>query len=658
MPNTNDKYTKPLPHKKIINLGILAHVDAGKTTVTEQMLFLSGQLRSAGRVDDGTTQTDNLPVEQERGISVRAATAALSWQGTQVNIIDTPGHVDFAGETERSLLALDTAVLVISSAEGIQSHTETLYRALEAMKIPTIVFINKVDRMSSSFDSVVAELRKQFGCRCVTINRPIHEGSDNCQVIPLPLTDDNNLAAIAEAHEEIAELYLSDIIPEENKLTQALAEAVKLRQVIPVVCGAAISGKGISQLLDTIVAFLPAAQTKDTELSGIVFKVEHDKQLGKGAHVRLFGGGIKNRDEVFIQSADTAEKVTRIRQAVGRKRIDINSVEAGDIAILYGLPSIKTGSVIGRTILEKYNSGIAVPLLKSQLVPQKEEDLANLVEAVGQLTDEDPLLDMEWLPDERELHVKIMGVIQTEVLEKILLERYGLAVGFMSPTVIYKETPSSVGEGFEAYTMPKPCWAVVKLLFEPMNRGYGFSFESRVNGTQMLFRYQNHIAECLPRALKQGLYGWEVTDLKVTLIDGEHHLIHTHPLDFFVATPMAVMNGLKQTGSTLLEPMTLVRISADEDTLGKVIGDIISMRGSFDSPVIHNNAFTLEARLPVATSLDYPVRLAILTAGRGVITSRFDGYEECPIELGKTAKRRGVDPSDKPKWILHCRNAL
>ena len=275
-----------------------------------------------------------------------------------------------------------------------------------------------------------------------------------------------------------------------------------------------------------------------------------------------------------------------------------------------------------------------------------------------ELCEEDPLLDLVWLKEERELHIRIMGTIQLEVLQALLWERYQLKVQFSPPSVIYKETVSRPGEGYEAYTMPKPCWAVIRLAFEPLPRGSGIQDRSAVKDNVIPSRYQNHIALSIPQALRQGLYGWEVTDTAVTLIDGGHHHVHTHPLDFFVATPMAVMDGLHSCGTTLLEPVQLLRITADESFLGKVIGEVLAMRGEFEPPVIHPGSFTMEARVPVATSMDFPVWLASLTGGSAVLTAGFDGYQPCPLELGKTAKRRGIDPYDRAKWILHARSAL
>ena len=245
-----------------------------------------------------------------------------------------------------------------------------------------------------------------------------------------------------------------------------------------------------------------------------------------------------------------------------------------------------------------------------------------------------------------------------EVIAAFLQDRFGLEAAFDSPSVIYKETPAKAGVGIENYTWPKPCWACIQFDIEPRERGFGFQFESAVGDGVMLSRYQAHLAQTLHGDLKQRLYGWEVTDLKITLTGGSHHLIHTHPLDFFTATPMALMNGLENTGCTLLEPMTTLRMSAGEEHAGRLIRDVLAMRGSFEPPVIHKTELTMVARVPVAESLSYPVEFGSLTGGRGMLSTRFSGYEPCPLELGKTAKRRGLDPRDRAKWILHSRNAL
>lgn len=647
--------------RDIINIGIVAHADAGKTTLTEQMLFAAGELRALGSVDNQNTQTDWLDIERQRGISVRASSTRLFWKDCQINLIDTPGHVDFSGEVQRSLSVLDAAVLVISAAEGIQGQTEVLWEALRKLDIPTLLFINKLDRIGAEPQALLEELSTRFSPNLAIMEKWTQPQTRNCQVSPLDLaqgTLHDYLVELAVDNDSEAEVcFLEDKPVPTPVLLRILKEQIAAGNVFPVYMGAAALGVGIKELLDGVELLPRAARQEDAPLSGVVYKVEHDKIMGKAVHVRLFSGTIANRNPVPIRNREPLEKVAQIRRVMAHKYTDMGRLAAGDIGVLYGLSNVRTGDVIGAEPLHR-EVMLTMPLLKVQVFPQVAEQMMDLVDAVRELTEEDPLLDMEWETEERELYIKITGMVQLEVIAAFLKDRFGLDVSFDSPSVIYKETPSKSGVGFEHYTWPKPCWACIEFAVEPLERGAGFRFESVVGDQVILSRYQSHIAQALPDALKQGLYGWEVTDLKIILTGGSHHLIHTHPLDFFTATPMALMNGLENTGCTLLEPMVTMRFSAEEQHVGRLIKDIIAMRGSFESPIIHKGYLTMEARVPAATSLSYPVDFGILTGGKGVLSSQFSGYEPCPLELGKTAKRRGIDPRERSKWILHSRQAL
>lgn len=645
----------------IINIGIVAHADAGKTTLTEQLLFEAGELRTLGSVDGRNTQTDWLDIERQRGISVKSSSTRLFWKGCQINLIDTPGHVDFAGEVQRSLSMLDAAILVVSAAEGVQGQTEVLWDALCKLCIPVLIFINKIDRMGAEPENLLQELATRFSPDMVIMEQWENVQARDCQVRSLgpedsPLNDRLTELAV-DSDPKAQEYFLQDKPIPAATMLRVLKERIASLKAFPVYMGAAALGVGVRELLDGILLLPKAPQQKEAPLSGLVYKVEHDKAMGKVAHVRLFSGTVSNRDPVPIRGREQVEKVTQIRRVMGQRTVDMGRLAAGDIGALYGLSNIRIGDVIGYEALSREVT-LAAPLLKAQVFPKQPERLTDMVSALRELTEEDPLLDMEWEPEERELYIKITGMIQLEVIAAFLKDRFGMEAEFASPSVIYKETPSKPGMGIEEYTWPKPCWACIEFAIEPMGRGYGFKFESAVGDRVILSRYQAHIAQTLPDALKQGLYGWEVTDLKITLTGGSHHLIHTHPLDFFTATPMALMNGLENTGSTLLEPMVTMRFSAEEQHAGSIIRDVIAMRGSFDSPVIHKGNLTMEARVPVATSLNYPVDFGSLTGGKGVLSSRFSGYEPCPLELGKITKRRGIDPRDRAKWILHSRNAL
>jgi len=646
---------------RTINIGVLAHVDAGKTTTVEQMLFRTGTILSAGSIEKGNTQTDFLDVERKRGISVRASATAMELGDLRVNIIDTPGHIDFSGEVERALLALDAVILVISAMEGVQSQTEVFWKAVRALDMPVILFVNKIDRAGCVPEVVRDALRAQFSPAILELNTYANAGGRDCSVVPRAF-DEDDAFILAEVDDAIAELLMLEEIISSQALTTAAYTAAQAGKLFPLVYGAAALGTGIQDLLDAIGhCFSPQDEAGDEPFSAIVYKIEHDQSLGKVAHVRVFGGAVRNKDIVTIQRPDEdenlSEKVNQIFIPNSSRREDKPLLLAGQVGAICGLGSARTGDVLGETLFQRYYP-LATPLFSVEIKTDPGK-MPALLKAVAELSDEDPLLDYKWAPDERELFVQIMGPIQLEVIDSLLRERYNLAVEFSAPSVIYKETPAASGIGFEAYTMPKPCWAIIKLEITPRQRGAGYRFSvGNIRNETLDTRYQRHIEQCLPRALKQGFYNWEVVDLDIKLIDGGHHIYHTHPLDFFLATPLALLDGLKNCGSTLLEPMMDIRMEADESLSGKLIGEVLAMRGTFDAPVMKNNRLFMQARVPVATSREFPIRFASLTSGKGQYKSLFDGYEPCPIELGVVAKRRGVDPRDRAKWILAMRSAL
>ena len=652
---------------KILNLAILAHVDAGKTTLTEQFLYHSGTIRKAGSVDSGSTQTDRLEIERSRGISVKAAEASFLYNDVRVNLIDTPGHSDFAGEVERALLAPDAALLIISAVEGIQSHTERLWNALRKLGIPTIIFLNKIDRAGSRTREILAEMPERLDMKGITLlpmTAAIYEGLDGYAITYSADLIDRLAVAAADLNDDIALAYLEGEDIDEDLQEATIRQGVYDQKIVPVYCGAAQKGVGVKEVLDGLLRFLPRASQRMTDdLSGLVYAIEHDKSMGKIAHVRLFGGSLASRDALALNHgvlslAETGEKISQIRMADGARFKDSGEAGAGEIAALCGLSTAKVYQTIGSYRLPE-RLKLALPYLQVKATPETEEQLPALLKALTQLSDEDPLLACRFSKAEREILLSITGKIKLEVLTSLLWERYQLRANFSAPTIIYKETPSRSGYGFEAYTMPKPCWAVVKFLLEPLPQGSGVIYDGgNVPSNKLFYRYQAHIEQSVKASLSQGMLGWEVTDLKITLADGEHHTIHTHPLDFFVATPMALMDGLRNTGTTLLEPILRVKIRAGEEFLGKILSDITRMRGEFDSPVIDGTAFTLEALIPAATSLEFPLRIASLTHGTALYSSDLAFYKPCPLELGATTPRRGPNPLDRSKWILYARGAM
>ena len=663
---------------KFHNIGILAHVDSGKTTLTEQLLYLTGAIRNAGSVDSGTAATDSLSVEKQRGISVRTATASTKWQDVTINIIDTPGHIDFAGEVERALSALDYAVVIVSAVEGVRAHTENILRSLDAANLPRLIFINKVDRAGADVKNVIKELREISPQAHIVLSEIENEGTENCRVYN---SDENKFCvaateALADVSDEAAELFLNDEALTKENADRIIRNEISSCTLTPVAFGSAKYSVGIKELADILVKYMPDSSRRATDgLSGVVFKIEHDKSLGKITHIRLFGGEIANRDEVelFVPEKNTVvqsdavdtedkksirEKVSQIKKFCGAKSTDAGIIRGGDVAAVCGLPSAKNGFYIGTPSVTE-SANLVNPFLRVKVTPVDSDPVKvpALAAALNELSDEEPYIDAKWENGQKEITISTTGKIQIEVLSNLLKERYDIDAQFSPPTVIYKETPSRAGKGLSRYTMPKPCWAVVEFDIEPMPRGYGVSYHGRLPNNQCFYRYQSHIRTSFNRCLEQGLYGWEVTDFRCTLVGGEHHTIHTHPLDFFVCTPMAFMTGLENVGTTILEPLLKIRVVAPEEFSGKIFSEVVKAGGEYDTPVIRSGMVTVEAVVPVATTMNFPERLATLTSGKAVLSQTFYGYRECNDGAEHINPRNGVNPLDRSKWILWARGA-
>ena len=669
----------------IRNIGVFAHVDAGKTTLSEQLLMHSGAIRRAGSVDEGTAHTDNLPVEQRRGISVKATCVSMDWRGTLINLIDTPGHVDFSAEVERSLWALDAAVVVVCAVEGVQPHTETLFQALKEQAIPTLFFLNKMDREGADVGRVLAQIQRLLTSDAVLMTE-----------------EDAVTEFVCAQDDELLERFLSGEEFTADFIHDRLADMTRQAMAYPVYAGSALRDEGVIPLLDAMVDFLPGPNPSDSPegeppplqrggavtqaplcrgavagsateglassaLSGVVFASTQDGVLGRGVWVRLYGGDLENRAPVTLPAGVdplTGEeklvqrKITQIRRVDGS---DAGSLTAGEIGVIYGLGDVKVGQVLGDEALlpRRVEPGrLRTPLITVQVIPEKPEDMQALRVACEALSAEDPLLQVRYTKALNELQLHVMGTIQLEIIQELLDTRFNMKVTFSKPAVIYKETITKAASGFVAYTMPKPCWAIMRFEIEPAPRGSGVTFKSTVPVKDIFLRYQHQVEQALPLALHQGRLGWQVTDVNITLVDGNHHQFHTHPLDFIVATPWGIQDGLVRGGSTLLEPILETRFLLPPDCVGRVMSDVALMRGEVTHTETDEDRVLMTALIPVATSVDYASTLASATSGRGSMSVKLHGYRDCPLELGATAPRRSVDPLDTSKYILAARSAL
>ncbi|MEA1876016.1 MAG: translation factor GTPase family protein [Bacteroidota bacterium] len=659
--------------KTLRNIGIVAHVDAGKTTITENFLFLGGTIRQKGSVDNGSAVTDSLPIEKERGISVRSASNSFIWQEHQINIVDTPGHADFFGEVDRVLGVLDGVILVISAVEGLQASVYVLWEALRHLNIPVIAFINKIDRPGSDYHQIISDIEEELGAKAFSLNVPEEEGDDDFKVaglscygeLPLgpstPLRDhatEKSLEGLAGLDEEFLEEYLEGKEIDEKRLNALIKKYTVSGELLPVFCGSAKLDKGMEELMQGIVDFIPeAGQDVNGDLSARIFKIEHDKALGRVAHIRMFSGILKNRDLVCNSRLKKEEKVAQVRRNHAHKSEDTGEIKAGDIGIVSGFSKARPGDVLGRKQLAKESRNLQIPVLLVKVRPVKMEEIQKLADALTELNTEDPLLDFQWFREDQEFQLKLMGGMQKEILTGILKNRFGVEAEFESPTVIYKETPSKLATGYVEYTMPKPCWAVMKFDVEPLPLGSGLQFVSRVRVDNIQRKYQNEVETTIPKVLKQGIKGWEVTDLEITMTEGEDHEMHSRPGDFVLATAMGVMRALKNAGTNLLEPVYAFVLVFPEEYLGAISSDLTQMRGNFETPDFSGGMVRLKGKVPVATSLDYPIRISSLTSGRAQIRFTFGGYQPCTNAQGRTRAYKGVNPLDESLWILHNRGA-
>ncbi len=648
--------------KNVINIAIFAHVDAGKTTITENMLYLSGTNKTLGKVDNGTSSTDSLKIEQERGISIRTSTACFTWQDLIINIIDTPGHIDFSSEIERALFAPDVAILVISAVEGIQAQTESICKILKEKQIPFIFFINKIDRLGANPDMIIKNIREDLSINIILTQKLI-ESNNSFIAIEDAFTENriapNIIDKLSKNDDQLIEMFINNINPPLNLVKLKLKEQIKEAKIYPILYGSAIKNLGIKELLNFIVQYLPYSnRTFNQPLSGIIFKIEHHKTLGRLASIRVFRGKIKNKDMVYNNSLKKEEKVNNVLKIYSKKIENIGVVYAGDIAILTGLKKSRTGDILGNSKFIPKKSKLSVSVIKVLIIPKKKEQYFNLVKALEILTDEDPLLNLQWNKNERELYIKVKGKIQIEVIGAILLSRFNIEVIFGDPIILYKETLIEKTIVFEEYTMPKPCWAIVKFSLSPGKPGSGIKYKSLVSFDKIEQKYQTEIEKALPNILMQGPLGWEVTDIDIELIDGEHHNIHSRAGDFSVATAIAIMKGLVKAKTQLLEPVLKFNIDIHKDFINSITGILLQMRGEISENVNLGDRTVIKGFIPVATSINMPIILASLTGGLGKYQNDFSGYKSCILNLGKTRTYKGINPLDRAKYILNARKAL
>jgi ribosomal protection tetracycline resistance protein len=629
---------------RTLNLGILAHVDAGKTTLTERLLYAAGVIDEIGSVDAGSTQTDSLALEQQRGITIKSAVVSFAIGDATVNLIDTPGHPDFIAEVERVLSVLDGAVLVISAVEGVQSQTPLLMRALQRLKVPTLVFVNKIDRLGAEPDRVLRAISERLTPAIVPMGSARGVGTRAARVTPYGAGDSAFLASLVELDDGLLAAYVDDEASVSYALLRdKLVERSRQGLVHPVFLGSAITGVGVESLMSGIAELLPAREGDvDGPLSGAAFKIERGPAGEKIAYVRMFSGAMHVRDRLRF-GADSERKVTAIAVFDGGKTVRRSTVSAGEIGKLWGLTEVRIGDAIG-TPRSNVEHHFAPPTLESVVTPLDPARAHALSVALAQLAEQDPLIDVRQADDTQEISVSLYGEVQKEVIQATLVSDYGIAVTFRETTPIYVERPLGVGEGVELlHAESNPYSATLGLRVEPAPIGSGVEFRLDVGVHSVplyVFKRRDDFAEAMAHyvreALQTGLFGWQVTDCVVTLTRSEYGGADGPPSkrgqlstagDFRKLTPLVLRQALERAGTVVCEPTVRASVEIPADTIGTVLPVLARLGTVVETPSVQGRLATIETLLPAARTHDLELQLPGLTGGEGVLESRFAGYE-------------------------------
>lgn len=591
--------------KKKLVIGILAHVDAGKTTLSEGLLYLSGKIRRMGRVDNQDTYLDTYALEKVRGITIFSKQAVLELADTQITLLDTPGHVDFSTEMERTLQVLDYAILVISGADGVQGHTKTLWRLLATYGIPVFIFINKMDQNGTNREHLLIDLKKQLGDGCIDFGS---KGTDAFH------------DQLAMCDEGLMNAYLENSHVPLPRIQAAIWE----RKVFPCFFGSALKLEGVEAFLQGVVQYTKTPSYPE-EFGARIFKIGRDEQGNRLTYMKITGGKLKARD--VLSNGQWEEKVNQIRIYSGQKFETPNEVEAGSICAMTGLTQTKPGEVLG---CEKASySPVLEPVLTYQILLPQGCDPRVVMPKLRQLEEEDPELRMNWDEHLREIQVQVMGEVQLEILQSLIKDRFGIEVFFDSGKIVYKETIANTVEGVGHFE-PLRHYAEVHLLLEPGERGSGLKFTVDCSDDILGRNWKSLVLTHLEEKVHKGvLTGSPITDMSITLVSGRAHTKHTEGGDFREATYRAVRQGLKEAESVLLEPYYAFQLELPEKMVGRAMADIEKMHGSCLLSHIENETVYLEGSAPVVTMRNYQKEVTAYTRGHGKLFCSLKGYDVC-----------------------------
>ncbi len=620
---------------KQLTLGILAHVDAGKTTLSEALLFTAGAIRKAGRVDKKDAFLDNYELERERGITIFSKQAVFSYEDLRITLLDTPGHVDFSTEMERTLQVLDAAVLLISAADGVQSHTRTLWKLLESYQVPVFLFVNKMDQPGADQEKILAGIQNQLSGNCVDFTPLVGTAATESKGAALEADMQEAMEAVAICDEELLNSFLTDGRISQEQLREKIAE----RKVFPCLFGSALRLQGIEALLSAIEAYAPE-KTYPEAFGARVFKVTRDSQGSRLTHMKITGGTLKAKMELTC-AEDKTEKVNQIRVYSGERFEAVNEAAAGSVCAVTGLLGTMAGQGLG---MEKnLESPFLTPVLSYCLLLPEGTDPMAVMPKLKELEEEDPALSFTWEEELKEIHVHVMGEVQMEILKVLIRERFGLEIAFGKGRIVYKETIADTVEGVGHFE-PLRHYAEVHLLLEPGEPGSGLQFETDCSEDILARNWQRLILTHLEEKQHRGvLTGSVITDMKITLVSGRAHQKHTEGGDFRKATYRAVRQGLMEAMSVLLEPYYEFRLEIPEEMTGRAMTDMEKLFADFTLAERAEGRCVLTGCAPVETMRDYQKEVYAYTRGQGSLTVRLKGYMPCH-NADEVIEERHYDP--------------
>ena len=688
---------RQFPLEKTRNIGIMAHIDAGKTTTTERMLFYTGRVHRMGEVHDGSSTMDWMVQEQERGITITSAATTCQWKGFCINIIDTPGHVDFTVEVERSLRILDGSVAIFCSVGGVEPQSETVWRQADKYGVPRIAFINKMDRVGADFFQTLTLIKERLGANPIAIQLPIGSEENFIGVIDLirykalRFTDElgtrieetdipaemADLAAeyreilieiLAEQDEELMLKYLEGDELNEEDLKQSIRKATISVKMVPVLCGSSFKNKGVQQLLDAVVDFLPAPinlppikgiipgsgqeekriSSDEEPFSALAFKIMTDPYVGKLTFIRVYSGKLSTGSYVYNSTKDQRERISRILRMHANHREDVNEIYAGDIVAVVGLKKTTTGDTLcieqSPILLESME--FPEPVISVAIEPITVADQDKMGAALVKLTEEDPTFKIHTNGETGQIIISGMGELHLEIIIDRLLREFKVEANIGRPQVAYKETIMAAGRSEGKYvrqTGGRGQYGHVILEVEPLERGAGFEFVNKIVGGVIPKEYIPTIESGIKEALENGVIAsFPLTDLKATLLDGSYHEVDSSDVAFKIAASMGFKSAVQKAKPILLEPVIKIEVVVLEEYVGDVIGDLNARRGQIEEMESRGTARIVRGSVPLAEMFGYATALRSRTQGRGTYTMQFSHYSEVPLQLAEEiVARRG-----------------